>query len=766
MLCPKCFDIEERLFSSVQVVIRNPLIPYDSADAMVYTRPRPTSFKLSPLYAGKLMEVVSSAECREIPSLMFFRLRTGGWINASHVVCVVPAESLIQDLALIHLTAAREIQSQQYTSLRVPYDNLRSYIEESLRLIDDNPPYGIVMSALTVYPVLITAAVPPPPPPPAQHSGLTQLSASRGIASGLYGKNEEERSSVTSVLADNEETATATTVVGAALASHHGEHDVSRRTRSHENGIRSASSCSSRNNSNGSVKNNYSHHHHHRSLHAQTLGYGAPIRSRSSRSSKVDCRGNRGNESSTYRSSEDDDSAAVSHDGADDEEAEERERNEDNAGQDESVAAVSALTSEDIANDMIRFIYFTLHTVLYELECSLDESIPIADGTMLSLHVEIFAGCLLAAHDLSQQWQIILPEPFVPLVLRLLTMLGRISVLLHCVHPAVDAVRLREPAVVSRHVDIATERMRIRQLCRTMTDVAARLLLNGLGCKYAFTLRDLYPIREQLTYFPNEVLEKVFCELVSASTTKSAALLASNDARRASASSSTTTTEAAKTELRPCHSLDTDPLEIVVRLARSATLAESQIAAFRVVATIARYSPDDISRMATIVLSPLLQMAAVPRSPAVITASLECFFDMAYPVGILKLGERCDDNNNSNSSAIATTSQTAKIIERCHTYVDPMLPDASQIACSISHSMKAPSNSTTAFLTQSHRGNNHPPLAPVSFYPYSSSANAVDSSELHHQPCVFPSTSHALHRRQSSPRVARMQVEHVRCLPG
>lgn len=467
MLCPKCFEVDEHLFDTVQVVIRNPLTPHDDVTASVHTRPRASSYKLAPLYSGRLMEVVSSAVSLEDKTQTFFRLRSGGWINAAHVVCVMNADGFITSLSMIHLQGSRAMQQNEVVAVRVPTADVLAYISESMRLMEENPPYGIVMTALSLYPVLSALAVPP--------------SAEEGTE---------------------------------AEAVHHVDDE------------------------------------------------------------------------------EDPDAAAAA------------ERAQQQQQQQHSSLSVSLTSAQEtLAVEVVRFVHYVEHFILSELELSLDNEEPVEDGTMLSLYVDVLAGCVLAAQDLSQQWRISLPVEFVALTVRCITLFGRVVTLLNVEGSPIDPMRLRGPAVINSHVDLPTERQRIRELCKCMADIGCRLLQRGLS-QHSLSWKDLQPLREQLLFTSHEVLQKSFCELTTTAMESSAVLQR--------------------------HFLDADPLEVVVRLAKTASAAESQITAFRTIAVAARQCARNIALMHSLVLPALLMMAKTPRSPAAMTAALNCFFELAY----------------------------------------------------------------------------------------------------------------------------------------
>ncbi|KAG5465251.1 hypothetical protein LSCM4_00705 [Leishmania orientalis] len=160
LLCEKCFTVQEELLAQPQVVIRNPMLDYDDAKAAVHTRPREKSYRLSPLYAGRLMRVVSTAVDASDPSREYYRIASGGWINRSHVVCVHPHPSpSMQLLSEVHLNN-RKLGGDIATgavSINVLYDLL----QECMQTIDENEAYGIVMSALVMYPLLSTLEIHP-----------------------------------------------------------------------------------------------------------------------------------------------------------------------------------------------------------------------------------------------------------------------------------------------------------------------------------------------------------------------------------------------------------------------------------------------------------------------------------------------------------------------------------------------------------------------------------------------------------------------------
>ncbi|CAM44449.1 conserved hypothetical protein [Leishmania braziliensis MHOM/BR/75/M2904] len=158
LLCEKCFTVQEELLAQPQVVIRNPMLDYDDGKAAVHTRPREQSYRLSPLYAGRLLRVVSTAVDVSDPSREYYRIASGGWINRSHVVCVHPHPSpSMQLLSEVHLNNRKlgsDIASGA-VSISVLYDLLH----ECMQTIDENEAYGIVMSALVMYPLLSTLEI-------------------------------------------------------------------------------------------------------------------------------------------------------------------------------------------------------------------------------------------------------------------------------------------------------------------------------------------------------------------------------------------------------------------------------------------------------------------------------------------------------------------------------------------------------------------------------------------------------------------------------
>ncbi|KAG5490831.1 hypothetical protein JKF63_00953 [Porcisia hertigi] len=158
LLCEKCFAVQEELLAKPQVVIRHPMLDYDEASAAVHTRPRGQSYRLSPLYAGRLLRVVSTAVDESEPSTEYYRIASGGWINRSHVVGVHPHTSpsmqLLTELHLNNRKLGGDIASGA-VSINVLYDLL----QECMQTIDENEAYGIVMSALVMYPLLSTLEI-------------------------------------------------------------------------------------------------------------------------------------------------------------------------------------------------------------------------------------------------------------------------------------------------------------------------------------------------------------------------------------------------------------------------------------------------------------------------------------------------------------------------------------------------------------------------------------------------------------------------------
>ncbi|KAK7202297.1 hypothetical protein NESM_000301500 [Novymonas esmeraldas] len=159
LLCEKCFTVQEELLAQPQVVIRNPMLDYDDANAAVQTRPREKSYCLSALYAGRLMRVVSTAVDASDPSREYYRIASGGWINRAHVVCVHPHQSpSMQLLSEVHINSRK--LGADIASGAVSVEVLYDLLQECMQTIDENEAYGVVMSALVMYPLLSTLEVP------------------------------------------------------------------------------------------------------------------------------------------------------------------------------------------------------------------------------------------------------------------------------------------------------------------------------------------------------------------------------------------------------------------------------------------------------------------------------------------------------------------------------------------------------------------------------------------------------------------------------
>ncbi|CAD2213288.1 hypothetical protein AGDE_12061 [Angomonas deanei] len=150
ILCHKCFEVDECLFNTRQVVIRNPESQDRETGAFVYTRPRPNSHKLAPIYYGQLIEIVSSAHYNGENNtvLTYFRLKSGGWIDSREVVCVIPSDEVVDKLAQCHIDGVNN------PNMPISLNDLRVYMRESIHLSELNPPYGTVLSSLVIYPLL------------------------------------------------------------------------------------------------------------------------------------------------------------------------------------------------------------------------------------------------------------------------------------------------------------------------------------------------------------------------------------------------------------------------------------------------------------------------------------------------------------------------------------------------------------------------------------------------------------------------------------
>ncbi|KAH8620626.1 hypothetical protein ERJ75_000050100 [Trypanosoma vivax] len=147
-LCKKCQEVNEKMLENPHVIIRKPMIAYDDMDVCLRTRPRSNAHALCPLYPGQLMVAVSSARGTINPNETYYRLRSGGWINAAHVVRVIPSQQPIEELAREHLG------DPQMSENRRPIQTLLTCIEESYRLMDDRSHYGPVMALLIFYPLM------------------------------------------------------------------------------------------------------------------------------------------------------------------------------------------------------------------------------------------------------------------------------------------------------------------------------------------------------------------------------------------------------------------------------------------------------------------------------------------------------------------------------------------------------------------------------------------------------------------------------------
>ncbi|KEG08229.1 hypothetical protein DQ04_07671010 [Trypanosoma grayi] len=148
-LCWKCLEIDEQLFETPQVIIRNPLLSHEDMGVCLRTRPRNNAHVLCPLYPGRLMVAVSSAKGTLDPNETYYRLKNGGWLNAGHVVRVLPSQQLIEELAKSHLRAEDERPNNL-----MPFKDLLVCIDESFRLMDERSPYGPVMALLAFFPMI------------------------------------------------------------------------------------------------------------------------------------------------------------------------------------------------------------------------------------------------------------------------------------------------------------------------------------------------------------------------------------------------------------------------------------------------------------------------------------------------------------------------------------------------------------------------------------------------------------------------------------
>ncbi|EKF30061.1 hypothetical protein MOQ_006135 [Trypanosoma cruzi marinkellei] len=149
ILCSKCSEIEEQMFDIPQVITRNPVLPHEDMSVCLRTRPRSNAHVLCPLYPGRLTIAVSSAKGTIDANETYYRLRKGGWVNAAHVVRVLPSQYLIEELAKAHLRA-EEHRSHEF----MPLEEILLCIDESFRLMDERSPYGTVMASLTFFPLL------------------------------------------------------------------------------------------------------------------------------------------------------------------------------------------------------------------------------------------------------------------------------------------------------------------------------------------------------------------------------------------------------------------------------------------------------------------------------------------------------------------------------------------------------------------------------------------------------------------------------------
>lgn len=451
-MCHKCFEVEESMFASPQVVLRNPLLSHNDDSISVHTRPKKGSYRLAPLYAGKFIEVVSKADSKEERDVTYYRVRSGGWINAAHVISV-PCEGSIGRLARFHIqlsdheAAVYAMQDGVRSQPPAPVDEidpqeLVEFTKESIELMESNPAYGIVMASLTMLPVL-------------------KAVARRRSAASV----EEEKS-------------------------------------------------------------------------------------------LCDC--------------------------------------------------------------FVGFLYYVMYVTIEELECSMDDELPINEGTMLPLFQDTLVRCVAAAEDLQERWHVALPEGFASLLLRTIAVLGRVQLLIPYEHKShSDTLWLRSPSVITAHNAIPQEQERLQQAALVYTSTAARLLLSlpcsnptatapgeGATPRMGWDVRSLLPIREVLTYGHNESLEKVFCDLTAWCVSNSLA--------------------------DQYNFLQVDPLEIAVRLCKASNLAESQLSVLKLVSAAAHHNPRNISIIAPIMVGHLLSMASMPRSPAVGVAAVNCFCKLAY----------------------------------------------------------------------------------------------------------------------------------------
>lgn len=153
VLCVKCIEVDEQAFPAPQVVVRNPCLSRADPTVAVRTRPRRSGYVLCPLPSGELIEVVAYAEATDEPGTFYFRQKAGGWIHSSNVVCVCPSERSIAVLANLHL---------QYHASAVAtplsHNQCVEYIDESLALLNESPPFGSVLAFLAAMPVQIAVS--------------------------------------------------------------------------------------------------------------------------------------------------------------------------------------------------------------------------------------------------------------------------------------------------------------------------------------------------------------------------------------------------------------------------------------------------------------------------------------------------------------------------------------------------------------------------------------------------------------------------------
>ncbi|CCW70076.1 unnamed protein product [Phytomonas sp. Hart1] len=282
------------------------------------------------------------------------------------------------------------------------------------------------------------------------------------------------------------------------------------------------------------------------------------------------------------------------------------EENEESGGSRPSLVPELAMLRSytSLIDNIINFVHNVLYFALTELECSIDDGERVEDGTMLSLFEDVIAGCVLVVYNLQRQCLVELPQEFINLMLRTLVLFGRIYIFLRPHDGPVEPLRLQDPAVISSHIDLPCEWARLYRLSSFVTDVAGRVLLTMHNIPSTLEVKDLKLIREQLSYAANEVLEETFCELLAVCMRRGPSIQ------------------------RQFFSLD--PLEIVVRLAKRATLAESQIAVVRLIADAAHRCPRNIALMSSVVIYPLIKMASSSHSPAALSTALDCFSDLAF----------------------------------------------------------------------------------------------------------------------------------------